>query len=212
MITLLYPRFIHFLHCIICLLTLIHDLCLSSLELRLNLTLQILGLLRTRPPPLDLAIPADQELLKIPLHALHSQQSRLLVLQPLKRRIRLIPIHINFAEHRETDAVVDLAERLDLVVGARVLPTELIAREADDFKVIRVRGLEVFVEFLEAGELGREAAFGGCVDDEDDFVLKVGEGVGVSLLYGVMLARACVCVCVCVCVRERGRKCMEEVV
>jgi hypothetical protein len=84
------------------------------------------------------------------------------------------------------------------------LPTELIAREADDFKVIRVRGLEVFVEFLEAGELRREAAFGGCVDDEDDFVLEVGEGVRVSFFYGVMLARACVCVCVRVCEGERA--------
>jgi hypothetical protein len=83
------------------------------------------------------------------------------------------------------------------------LPAELIAREADDFKVVGVRSLEIFVEFLEARELGREAAFGSCVDNEDDFVLEVGEGVGVSLLYNVMLAR--------VCERERGgRKCVEE--
>lgn len=41
-------------------------------------------------------------------------------------------------------------------------------------------GFDLLVEFLEAFELRREAAFGGGVDDEDDFVLQGGEGVGLA--------------------------------
>lgn len=40
-----------------------------------------------------------------------------------------------------------------------------------------------FVEFFEAGELRRETAFGGCVDDEDDFAFVVCQRVGVSFLF-----------------------------
>lgn len=42
-------------------------------------------------------------------------------------------------------------------------------------------GFDGLVELLKAGELGSETAFGGCVDDEDDFAFVVGERVGVSL-------------------------------
>ena len=66
---------------------------------------------------------------------------------------------------------------------ARILCAELVTREADDFEVVGVSGFEVFVEVFEAGELGREAAFGGGVDDEDDFVGEVREGVGGAALY-----------------------------
>ena len=41
-------------------------------------------------------------------------------------------------------------------------------------------GFDFLVEFLEAFELGGEAAFGGCVDYEDDFVAEGGEGVGLA--------------------------------
>ena len=43
-------------------------------------------------------------------------------------------------------------------------------------------GLDLLVEFLEPFELRREAAFGGGVDDQDDFVFEVGEGVGLAFL------------------------------
>jgi hypothetical protein len=59
----------------------------------------------------------------------------------------------------------------------------LVTREPDDFEIVGVRGFEVFVEFFEACELRREAAFAGCVDDEDDFVLEVRERVGGALLF-----------------------------
>lgn len=41
-------------------------------------------------------------------------------------------------------------------------------------------GFDLLVEFLEPFELGREAAFGGRVDYEDDFVAEVREGVGLA--------------------------------
>jgi hypothetical protein len=77
--------------------------------------------------------------------------------------------YINFPQHRKANAIIQLAELLDLVVAAGVLAAELVAREADDFEVVGVLGLQVFVEFLKSGELRCEAALGGCVDDEDDF-------------------------------------------
>ena len=57
---------------------------------------------------------------------------------------------------------------------------ELVAGDADDFELVGVGGFYFFVEGFEAFELGGEAAFGGGVDDEDDFVLEVGEGIGLS--------------------------------
>lgn len=59
---------------------------------------------------------------------------------------------------------------------------ELVAGEAQDNEVVRVVRLDFLVEFLEAFELRREAAFGGGVDDQDDFVLEVGERVGFAFL------------------------------
>ena len=104
--------------------------------------------------------------------------------------------YINLAQHGEANTIVQLAKLLDLVVGAWVLATELIAREADDFKVVGVFGLDVLVELLEALELGSEAAFRGCVDDEDDFAVELGEVVGGALF----------CVGVLIAAREYGRE------
>lgn len=67
--------------------------------------------------------------------------------------------YINLAQHRETNTIVHLAKLLNLIVGAGVLTTKLIAREAQDFKVIWVLGFQLLVEFLEPFELRGEAAF-----------------------------------------------------
>lgn len=87
------------------------------------------------------------------------------MLQPLEQRARLVAIDIRLAKDGERDSVVDLAERLDLLIWAWFLPTELIAGEAEDHEVITVRFLDLFVEFLEAFVLRCETAFGGGVDD-----------------------------------------------
>jgi hypothetical protein len=69
------------------------------------------------------------------------------------------PTYINLSQNREANAVVELAELLNLVVGARVLAAKLIARETDNLKVVGVFALDVLVQLLQALELGCEAAF-----------------------------------------------------
>lgn len=76
----------------------------------------------------------------------------------------------------EGHAVVELAELLNVIVGAGLLAAELIAGEAEDDKVIGVLALEVGPELLKTGVLRGEAALGGSVDNEDDLALVVGEG------------------------------------
>ena len=44
-------------------------------------------------------------------------------------------------------------------------------------------GRDGFVEGFERGELRGEAAFGGCVNDEDDFAFERGEGVGLAFFF-----------------------------
>jgi len=108
--------------------------------------------------------------------------------------------YINLSQHGEANTIVQLAKLLNLVVGAWVLASELIARETDDFKVVGVFGFDVFVELLEALELGGEAAFRGCVYDEDDFAVELGEVVGGALF----------CVGLLVAAREYGRELGER--
>jgi hypothetical protein len=62
------------------------------------------------------------------------------------------------------------------------LSTELITWEAEDDELIWVRLGDLLVEVLEALVLGCEAAFRGCVYDEDDFAFVGFEGDGVSFL------------------------------
>ena len=138
--------------------------------------LQGLGLGRAGPAALDLAVPADEKLLKVPLNHLEAHEAGLLLLEPFEDGVGAVAVDVNLLHDGEADAVVELAELLDLIVGARLLAAKLIAREAQDGKVIRVLLLEILVELLEAGVLRGEAALGGRVDDEDDLALVVGKG------------------------------------
>ena len=104
-------------------------------------------------------IPPHQELLKIPLHPLQPHHTRLLCLQPLKHRLRLITIHIRLAQYRKRNPVVHLTELLDFVIGSRVLLHELIAGDAYDFEIVGVCFFDRFVEGFQGGKLGREPAF-----------------------------------------------------
>lgn len=145
-----------------------------------NCLLQRLRLRSTSPPPDNLPISGNQKLLEVPLHPAQTHNPRLLLLQPLEQRRSLITVNVQLAQHRERHAVVDLAEGLDLIVGAGILVAKLVAGEAQDGEVIRVLVFDGFVERLEALELGREAAFGSGVHDQGDFALEVGEGVGLA--------------------------------
>ena len=53
-------------------------------QLLLNLRLEILRLLRTRPPSLDFAIASNEELFKVPLDTLEAHEAGLLVLEPFE--------------------------------------------------------------------------------------------------------------------------------
>ncbi len=65
----------------------------------------------------------------------------------------------------------------------RTLSSELVAREADDSKVIAVLLLHILVQLLEPAELGGEAALGGGVDDEHHLALVVGQGLLIAALW-----------------------------
>ena len=77
-------------------------------------------------------------------------------------------IHIDLGEHVELDTVVHFAELLDLVVRAGFLSAELVAREAEYGQalvfVFGVHGLQLLI-------LGRQPAFAGHVNDQQDFPL-----------------------------------------
>ena len=110
-----------------------------------------------------LAVRPTRNLVKFHLIDLGAEDARRLGGEPLPERMRLVAVDVDLAHHRKADAVVELAERGDLVVRARVLGAELVAREADhDQALVAV----VLPELLEAGELRREAALARGVDDQ----------------------------------------------
>jgi len=123
-----------------------------------NGLLQSLRLAGASPPLQNLAVLVNKELLKVPLDALETHETGLLLLEPLKQGLGLVTVDISLSEDGEGDAVVELAELLDVIVAAGVLTTELVARDADDLKVVRVGCLDLLVELLEALELRSETA------------------------------------------------------
>jgi hypothetical protein len=59
------------------------------------------------------------------LDACQSQNSCLLILEPLVNLVGRISIYVRLFHKRETDAIVKSAELFDLLVGSRLLPTKL---------------------------------------------------------------------------------------
>src|SRR5258708_23858693 len=72
----------------------------------------------------DRTVAADQELREIPLDRLAAEYPRRFGGEPLPQRMRLGSIDPDLAHHRKAHAVVDLAERCDLVVASRILTAE----------------------------------------------------------------------------------------
>ena len=94
--------------------------------------------------------------------------------------------YIDLAKHREADAVVELAELLDVVVAPGILATELVAGETENLNIVGVLLLQVLVQRLEPSKLRCEATLGGGVDDKDDLVLERREREGLASLCGVV--------------------------
>lgn len=115
-----------------------------SLQLRLNRALDGSRLSGAGPAALDLAVLADEELLKVPLDALQTHEAGLLLLHPLPNGLRAVAVDLGLAEDLVGDFVADDAEVLDFFVGAGVLAAELVAGEREDFEVAGVGGFEVW--------------------------------------------------------------------
>src|SRR5262249_25902934 len=81
------------------------------------------------------------------------------------RRLSRTGLGLELGEHREGDTVVPLAEGLDLLRRARLLPSELVAREAEHGESL---ARKVLLEALEACVLRRESAFAHHVHDQRD--------------------------------------------
>jgi len=143
----------------------------SLLDLLDNRPLQRLGLGKSSPARDNLSISANEELLKVPLDVLDAHDTGLLLLHPGEDGCRILAVDVQLAEDREGHAVVDLAEGLDVIVGAGVLVVELVAGKAEDGELVRVALVQVLEQLLEAFELGCEAALGRGVDGEDDLAL-----------------------------------------
>lgn len=119
--------------------------------------------------------------------------------------------YIDFAEHGERDAVVELAELLDLVVAPGVLATELVAREPNDLELVAVLALDILVQLLKARELRCEAALGGGVDDEDNLAVELRERIfSAALCAGLaeLRSRKRVCGTAVLCTERVGTYCL----
>lgn len=90
--------------------------------------------------------------------------------------------YIDLAQDREADAVIQLAKLLNLVIAPWILAAELVAGEAEDFKVIAMLRLEVFVQLLQPGKLRRETTLRSRVYHQHHFAVQLREVVCAATL------------------------------
>jgi len=108
---------------------------------------------------------ADQELGEVPLDRFGAQDARGLLDQPLVQRVGIAAIDIDLGHHGEAHPVIELAERGNFIVRARVLRSKLVAWETQHHQpLVRIALPQLFQAF----ELRREAALAGRVDDQQD--------------------------------------------
>ena len=107
----------------------------------------------------------------------------LVLLQVLVQLDLLRSVHVDFLELWELCVVVQLAEFVYLVVGARRLLSELVAWEVQYCELLVV---VLLVEFLELGVLWRETALCGGVYYQQNhaFVVLQRHFLVLSVLYG----------------------------
>src|SRR5205085_3097371 len=97
---------------------------------------------------------------------------------PLVQRVRARAVDVDLGHHREAHAVIELAELRDLLVAARVLRAELVARETEHHQPLAAIGL---VQFLQPRELRRIAAGTGGVHDQHRLALELRQGHGLAV-------------------------------
>ena len=102
-----------------------------------------------------------------------------LTLQPLVDGVRILAVDLNLGHQGEGDTVIQTAELLYLLVGARLLMAELVAREANDDEALL---LLLLIERLQSVVLRREATLRCGVDNEKNLALVVGKVHFLSLV------------------------------
>jgi hypothetical protein len=114
----------------------------------------------------DVALGIDEELLEVPgdLGAVAVAGLRL-GLEPLVERCGAVTVDVDLVEHRERDAELRRGEFEDLGVRSGFLPTELVAREAEDGNIV-----VVVMERTQTCVLRREASSARDVDDQTELV------------------------------------------
>src|ERR1035441_1738437 len=145
--------------------------------------------IRARPEsPGALPVPEDQELLEIPLDVTRFARRIGHGRQLGVDRVPARPVDLDLLEHRKGHPVGSRAELADLLRGARLLPAELVAGEADHAEALLA---EALVQPLQSRVLGCQAAPGGDVDHEQRFAREVaersrlaGEGVHRKIVHG----------------------------
>src|SRR6516225_3526130 len=117
-------------------------------QLALDVRGDLLRRSRRREAPDDSSLLVYQELGEIPLDGV-AEEPTFFALQPLVQRVGAAAVHFDLRKQRKSDAVVQIAERLDFFVGARLLMSELVAGKAKNFEalivVLRVELLQAFV-------------------------------------------------------------------
>src|SRR4030088_84465 len=84
------------------------------------------------------------------------------------------PIDFQFRAHGESHIETGLAELHDLLLRARLLRAELIAREADDSEVLV---LQLPLQLLQSVVLRRESAAAGHMDRKRNLAAKLAQQI-----------------------------------
>lgn len=106
---------------------------------------------------------------EVPLDVV-AEQLALHLLEVDVQRVGIGPVDVNLGKEREADTVA-VGEGLDLLWRSRLLPTELIAREAEDHEPLRLKTL---IERLELAVVRvRQTSFAGHVHDQSNLALEL---------------------------------------
>lgn len=109
----------------------------------------------------DVAIRVHEELREVPWNIGATEVG--VLAEVLPRLVCVFAVHVGLVHRGEFDAVI-LLERLDLLVGAWLLPAKLVARIGDNLETL----LFVLLGQLDEAFVVRvgQASFGGHVDDQ----------------------------------------------
>lgn len=122
----------------------------------------------------------EQEFAEVPGNGIVHSFFLSLVFQVFVQGVCIVPLHGNFLGHGKAHAIILLAECLDLGVAAGFLSHEIISRKPHDHQLVRV----LFIEFFQFLVLGRQAAAGGGVYDQDLLAFELFESDRIAIQSG----------------------------